>query len=45
MAGAVGIVGRADLVRAMAGEHRQSAQAAAGMAPSHGFLADMIADL
>ncbi len=41
---AIGIVSRADLVSAMAGEYRQSAQAAAGVAPRHGFLADMIAD-
>ena len=41
----IGIVSRADLVRFMASEYRQSAQAEAGGAPRHGFLADMIADL
>ena len=41
----VGVVSRADLVRAMASEHRQSAQTEAGVAPRHGFLADIIADL
>ena len=41
----VGIVSRADLVRDMAGEHARSAQTEAGVAPRHGFLADMIADL
>ena len=33
----VGIVSRADLVRAMAREHARSAQTEAGAAPRHGF--------
>jgi hypothetical protein len=41
----IGIVSRADLDSAMASECRQSAHAAAGVAPRHGFLADRIADL
>ncbi len=39
----VGIVSRADLVRAMASEHRQATQTVAGAAPHHGLLAEMAA--
>ncbi len=39
----VGIVSRADLVRAMASEHRQATQTAAGAGPHHNLLAEMAA--
>jgi UTP:GlnB (protein PII) uridylyltransferase len=41
----VGIVSRADLVRAMASEHRQSAETAAAAAPRHNMLAELAAKL